>query len=115
MREAWINGVSPTLLVGLTSAESSLAKDGSLWRTHHNAWGMMGTHPEFGVQAADDGFSWWPDWPSAIAGAARFLDYYWPNAQTAYNCRGYCEGTPASWVTTVETTRLQIETLIYGR
>jgi len=114
MREAWINGVSPTLMVGLTAAETTFATNGSTVKLH-NAFCMKGPHPEIGLNDHVGEWLAWPDWASSIVGAARFLGYYWPNAQAAYNCRGYCEGNPPSWITTVETIRLQIEAVINGK
>ena len=98
-REGRLRGIDPFLLVALTAAESTLATDGSLCRTHHNAWGMRGPN-KTGLYTVN-GWMWWPDWESAIAGAAYFVDCYWPNAQSAYDCRGYCAGNPPSWFTTV--------------
>lgn len=109
-REAWINGVSPTLMVGLTAAETTFATNGSTVKLH-NAWCMKGPQPQLGIPASGV-WCYWPDWPCAIAGAARFLNHYWPKAQTAYDCRGYCEGNPSAWLMTVETTRLQIEAVM---
>ncbi len=99
----WKYGVNPYLLIALTAAESTFATDGSLCRTHHNAWGMKG--PNKTGLYAENGWMWWPDWPSAIDGAAYFVSVYWPGAQTAYQLRGYCEGNPPDWFRTVETVR----------
>lgn len=98
-------GVNPYLLVGLAGKESSFATDGSYWRTNHNAWGMLGSCP--GVERRN-GACWWPDWPTAIDGAAYFVAHYWPGAWTAYDCRGYCVGNPSSWTSTVEAIRSQL-------
>ena len=105
-REGRRVGVCPYLLVALTAAESTFATDGSLSRTHHNCWGMKGPN-KTGLYAVD-GWMWWPDWESAIAGAAYFVDCYWPNAQSAYDCRGYCAGNPSPWFQTVEYIRGQL-------
>ena len=96
-------GVSPYLLIALTAAESTFATDGSLCRTHHNAWGMKG--PNKTGLVAKNGWMWWPDWPSAIDGAAYFISVYWPGARTAYDLRGYCEGNPPAWIRNVEVVR----------
>jgi len=96
-------GINPYLLVALAGAESSFATNGSLSRTHHNAWGMKGPN-KTGLTAVG-GWMWWPDWPSAIDGAAYFVSVYWPGAQTAYDLRGYCEGNPSSWISRVEGVR----------
>ena len=109
-REGRRYGINPYLLVALTGKESTFATDGSLSRTNHNAWGMLGPNrftKMVGIPC-NYGACWWPDWPSAIAGAACFLDYFWPNAQTAYDCRGYCVGNPSSWIQTVEAVRNQL-------
>ncbi|MFA4972865.1 MAG: hypothetical protein WC683_09645 [bacterium] len=104
-------GVSPYLLVALTAAESTFATDGSLSRINHNAWGMLGPN-EFtkaaGIPIHNRG-CWWPDWPTAIDGAAQFLNHFWPGAQTAHDCRGYCAGNPADWFRNVETVRKGME------
>lgn len=99
------HGINPYLLVGLAGKESSFATDGSYWRTNHNAWGMLGSCP--GVERLN-GACWWPDWPTAIDGAAYFVAHYWPGAWTAYDCRGYCVGNPSSWTSTVEAIRNQL-------
>lgn len=99
----WRHGVNPYLLIALTAAESTFATDGSLCRTHHNAWGMKG--PNKTGLYAENGWMWWPDWPSAIDGAAYFVSVYWPGAQTAYDLRGYCAGNPPPWIRNVEVVR----------
>ncbi len=102
-------GVSPYLLVALTAAESTFATDGSLCRTHHNAWGMTG--PNKTGLVAEDGWMWWESWPAAIDGAAYFVSAYWPGARTAYDLRGYCAGNPPAWIECVEHFRSQLEYL----
>jgi hypothetical protein len=97
--------VNPFLLVAVAGAESTFATNGSLSRTNHNAWGMLGSCP--GVEHVN-GACWWPDWPTAIDGAAMFMSYYWPEAQTAYDLRGYCEGNPPSWIGRVEGVRREL-------
>ncbi|MDY6796979.1 MAG: hypothetical protein SWK76_17105 [Actinomycetota bacterium] len=111
--EAEARGVSPYLLAALTAAESTFATNGNLSSENHNAWGMMGPNEFTRTSAVDvqGGACWWPDWPSAISGAAAFLDYFWPDARTAYNCRSYCEGNPSDWFQTVEHFRAILESL----
>ena len=105
-REGRRYGVCPFLLVALTAAESTFATDGYLSRNNHNAWGMKGPN-KTGLYAVN-GWMWWPDWESAIAGAAYFIDCYWTDAQSAYDCRGYCAGNPSPWFQTVEHIRGQL-------
>lgn len=100
-------GVSPYLIAALTAAESTFATDGSLCRTHRNAWGMKG--PNKTGLYAEDGWMWWPDWGAAVDGAAYFVSVYWPGAQTAYSLRGYCEGNPPEWIRNVEVVRTGME------
>jgi len=102
--------VNPFLLVAVAGAESTFANNGSLSRTNHNAWGMLGPNA-FTSQAGIpvyNGACWWPDWPTAIDGAAMFMSHYWPGAQTAYDLRGYCEGNPPSWISRVEGVRREL-------
>jgi hypothetical protein len=99
----WRHGVNPYLLISLTAAETTFATNGSTVRLH-NAWCMKGPQPQLGIPAVK-GWCSWPDWPTAIDGAARFLNHYWPGAQTAHQLRGYCEGNPPDWFRTVETVR----------
>lgn len=106
----WEHGINPYLLIALAAAESTLATDGNYWMTNHNAWGMLGPN-SFTIQAGipvHNGACWWPDWPTAIDGAARFLAHFWPGAQTAYDLRGYCEGNPPSWISRVEAVRKEL-------
>jgi len=104
-------GVSARLLVGLTAAESSLATDGYLCRTNHNAWGMKhnGRVAAVGIQGSG-GWCWWPDWETAIQGAATFITQYpvWSPYQTAHDLKGYCVGNPPEWIQTVEGIRTAI-------
>ncbi|MBU4302599.1 MAG: glucosaminidase domain-containing protein [Actinobacteria bacterium] len=102
-------GVSASLLVALTLAESSCATAGSLSITNHNAWGMKGPQPALGIPA-ENGYCLWSDWPSAIDGAADFIVHYWGSARTGHDLRGYARqsGPGSSWLTKVEGTRVQI-------
>ncbi|MBU4174582.1 MAG: glucosaminidase domain-containing protein [Actinobacteria bacterium] len=81
-------GVSASLLVALTLAESSCATAGSLSITNHNAWGMKGPQPALGIPA-ENGYCLWYDWPSAVNGAADFIVHYWGSARTGHDLRGY--------------------------
>jgi len=99
----WRHGVNPYLLIALTAAETTFATNGSTVKLH-NAWCMKGPQHQLGIPAVG-GWCSWPDWPTAIDGAARFLNHYWPSAQTAYNLRGYCEGNPPPWIRNVEIVR----------
>jgi len=96
-------GVAAELIAAITLVESSCATDGSLSRTNHNAWGMKGPQPQLGMPA-QNGFCFWPDWPSAIHGAARFILHYWGPAQTANELKGYACGS-GSWAGSVEGAR----------
>jgi len=102
-------GVSASLLVSLTLAESSCATAGSLSVTNHNAWGMKGPQPALGIPA-ENGYCLWSDWPSAINGAADFIVHYWGPARTGHDLKGYARrsGPGSSWLTKVEGTRAQI-------
>ena len=102
----WRYSVNPYLLIALTAAETTFATNGLTVRLH-NAWCMKGPQPQLGIPAVD-GWCSWPDWPTAIDGAAQFLRHYWPGAQTAYDLRGYCEGNPPSWIRNVEVVRKAI-------
>lgn len=93
-------GVSAELIAAITLAESSCATDGSLSATNHNAWGMKGPQPAIGIPA-EGGYCWWPDWTSAIHGAARFIKNYWGPAKSAGELKGYACGS-GSWAVTVE-------------
>jgi len=99
----WRHGVNPYLLIALTAAETTFATNGSTVKLH-NAWCMKGPQPQLGIPAVK-GWCSWPDWPTAIDGAARFLNHYWPGAQTAHQLRGYCEGNPPPWIRNVEVVR----------
>lgn len=96
-------GVSAVLLASLTLAESGCGTAGSLSRTNHNAWGMKGPQPALGI-TAENGYCWWPDWESAINGAADFVRHYWGPAQTGLELRGYARrsGPGSSWLGRVE-------------
>ena len=103
-------GLNPFLLVAVAGAESTFATNGALSRTNHNAWGMLGPNA-FTRQAGipiHNGACWWPDWPTAIEGACRFMNHFWPGAQTAYDLKGYCEGNPPSWISRVEGVRREL-------
>lgn len=110
-RAGYTWGINPYLLVGLTAAESTFAMDGALSRNNHNAWGMLGPN-KTGI-ACQGGACWWPDWPSAIDGAAYFVSVYWPGAQTAYDLSGYCVGNPPDWIRNVEVVRNGIGGVAY--
>jgi hypothetical protein len=99
-------GVSAELVAAITLAESSCATDGSLSLTNHNAWGMKGPQPALNIQA-QDGYCWWPDWPAAIHGAARFIHYYWGPARTAGELKGYA-ASGGTWASNVEGVRQSI-------
>lgn len=104
-------GVSASLLVGLTAAESSCATAGTYSKTNHNAWGMKGPQPRIaGGIPAKYGFCTWDNWEIAILQAADFVLHYWGPAQTARQLKGYCEtGGPGSdWERRVETSRTGI-------
>lgn len=102
-------GVSAPLLVALTLAESSCATAGSLPLTNHNAWGMKGPQPALGIPA-ENGYCLWPDWSSAINGAAEFVAHYWGAAQTGRDLKGYARqsGPGSSWLTRVEDARTRL-------
>jgi beta-N-acetylglucosaminidase len=92
-------GVKAELLVGLTLAESTCGTAGGLSNTNHNAWGMKGPQPVIGI-SAKDGYCYWPDWTSAIHGAADFVLYYWGPSSTPSELKGYCAngtGSGSSW------------------
>lgn len=102
--ELWVQaqertGVSAALMVAIFDKESTSGTNGALSRNNHNGWGQF-----------NGSAMWWPDWPTAIAGAFDFMNWsgHWPQAQTAYDCHGYCAGTPASWLNEVENVRSQV-------
>lgn len=102
-------GVSAALLVGLLEAESSCGTNGSLSLTNHNGFGMKGPQPALGIPA-ENGYCWWPDWPSAVRGAADFVFHYWGPAQTGIQLKGYAAsgGQGSSWLSRVESAREEI-------
>lgn len=99
-------GVSAALLVGLLEAESTCATNGSLSSENRNGFGMKGPQPQLGIEARN-GYCWWPDWESAINGAADFIDYYWGPAQSGAELKGYAAvgGPGSSWLRRVEGAR----------
>lgn len=102
-------GVSAALLVALTLAESNCGTAGSLSASNHNAWGMKGPQPQLGIEARN-GYCWWPDWPSAIDGAACFVAHYFGPARTGCQLRGYAasSGPGSAWLSRVEGARAEI-------
>lgn len=105
-------GVSASLLVGLTYRETSLGTNGytcqvyNYWCMKSNSWTRSVGISSYGEWCA------WPSVAMAIQQSADFVLHFWGPAQTAHDCRGYCEGHPAEWVRAVEGCRMSIENIV---
>jgi len=105
---AWVEaqertGVSCLLMVAIADKESTTFTNGALSRTNHNGWGMTGPHRDV---RCEKGFCWWPDWPTAIAGAFEFVAHVWGPAQTGYDLPDYA--ADPGWMDRVEYVRRQL-------